>query len=271
MIDNHLSVADYNAIRAWRWSHIKLMDQSPRAVWHAENNQSNDDARYAKLRAIHALVLEPDNFTAQFSVFDGTRRGRAYDEHVVAHPDTTVLTVAEYDDAALTADSVRAHQLVRELLADGSPEVSMTWTDEATGLACKGRADWIGSAGIIDLKTCGTVNERAVAGMVARNLWHGQLAHYSAGLVAHGHKPPRCFIIAAEGKGARDVAVYQVDRGIPDGALHVGEGIRAGFMARLAECVRLNHWPGRHESIVSLCLPTYALGDVADDLTGVDP
>lgn len=271
MIDPHLSVADYNAIPAWRWSHIKLMNQSPRAVWHAENTPSTDDARYAKLRAIHALVLEPDNFAAQFSVFDGTRRGKAYDEHVVAHPGTTVLTVAEYDDAHLTASSVRSNPIVRELMADGAPEVSMTWTDDATGLPCKGRADWIGSAGILDLKTCGTVNERGVASLVARNLWHAQLANYVSGYAANGGKRPACFIIAAEGRGCRDVAVYQLDRGIPDGALHVGDGIRAGLMARLAECVRLNHWPGRHESIVPLALPTYALGGDADEITGIDP
>jgi hypothetical protein len=271
MIANDLSVADYNSIRAWRWSHIKLMDQSPRAVWHAATNPSNDDARYAKLRAIHSLTLEPDAFGREFSVFDGVRRGKAYDEHVAAHQGTTVLTVAEYDDASLTADSVRANPLVRELMADGSPEVSLSWTDPATGLEVKGRADWIGSAGILDLKTCGTVNERAVAGMVARNLWHGQLAHYSQGMVAHGFRPPPCYIIAAEGKGARDVAVFQLDRGIPDGALHIGEGIRASLMQRLAACVASQDWPGRHESIVPLCLPTYALGDVADDLTGIDP
>lgn len=271
MIAYGLPVDDYNAIRAWRWSHIKLMDQSPRAVHYAETTPSTDDSRYAKLRAIHALVLEPEHFESQFAVFDGDRRTKAYREWAAENAHVTPLTTVDYDDAHLTAQSVREHPVARSLLSDGHAEVSMTWTDPATGLPCKGRADWIGAHGIVDLKTCGTVSERGVASLVARNLWHAQLANYALGASENGLGRLPCFIIAAEGRGCRDVAVYQLDRGIPDGALHVGEGIRAGLMARLAECVRLNHWPGRHESIVPLALPTYALGDVADDLTGIDP
>jgi hypothetical protein len=268
-IRTDLAHEEYAALPGWRWSHIKLMEtHSPHAVRHAVDNPDDSDTpSRVKLRAIHAAVLEPDRFDAMFSVYDGVRRGADYTAHLANHPGTSVLNPREYDDIHATADAIRSHPVVRDLMSDGDPEVSVSWVDPETGLPCKGRVDWLGSGGILDLKTCGTVHERAVASLVARNLWHGQLAHYASGLAAHGRHDLPAYIIAAEGKGAQDVAVYQIDQGIPDGALHVGEGIRSRLMRELARCERLNNWPGRHPSAVTLCLPTYALDDIVDEIT----
>lgn len=263
-----VSFETYRNLPGWNWGLIKLLDSgSPLHVQHARENPRPDSAQLTKLRAIHALVLEPDHFGAQFSVFDGTRRTgtKAYDAHLEAHPGTDVLNPRELDEVRAAADAIRNHPAVRPLLETGRPEVTITWTDEETGLPCKGRADWLGTA-LVDLKTLGTTNEHAVARLVAKHLYHGQLAHYDAGLRANGIKVP-AFLIIAEGKDSHDVAVFEVDEGIPDGALHVGREVRRRLMAKLAECVSLDHWPGRHEGVQSLCLPPYALLDDAEELT----
>lgn len=254
-----LTYDEYRRLPGWNWSLIKEMDKSPRHVLHALRPQDDDTASRAKLRAIHALVLEPENFAASFSVFDGRRTGKLYDAHVEAHPGTAVLNVAEYDEARATADAIRSHAAVRPLLATGHGEVTVTWTDADTCLPCKARLDWLAAGHFLDLKTYGTTDERIVARKVVQMGAHGQMAHYADALDALGMDDPRCFLVVAEGKGPHDVAVFELDRGIPDGALHVGRDLRARLMERLAACVAHDDWPGRHPGIVDLCLPTYAL------------
>ena len=68
-------------------------------------------------------------------------------------------------------------------------------------------------------------------------------------------------VIQPSRQGANEVALYEVDPGVPFGALHVGARVRAGLMARLAECVRDDHWPQRYEEAQTLVLPEYALID----------
>ena len=267
-IHHGLTFAEYQALPGWNWSKIKLLeDGSPRHVKHALTAPDEDTSSRVMLRAVHALVLEPDRFEDSFSVYGGRRdkRTKAYQAHLEEHAGTAVLNVRDYDLACTTARAIRTHPGVRPLLDTGRPEVSLTWVDEATGLPCKCRIDWLGSA-LVDLKTLGTTNERQVASIVARDLNHGQLAHYDAGLRAHDINVP-AFLVVAEGKGAHDVAVFELDAGIPDGALHVGRVLRRRLMTRLAECVEFDHWPGRHEGRQQLCLPTYALLDESSEIT----
>ena len=260
MIMPERSYAEYERLPGWRWSHIREMAQSPRHVLHAVREADTDTASRAFLRAIHALILEPHRFDASFSVFDGVRRGKIYDAHVACRPGTTVLNPRELVLAMTTAEAVRSHPVVRDLLGAGEPEVSITWSDAETGLPCKARLDWLDvERGIVlDVKTLGTTDERAVASQVARQSYHGQLAHYVEGLRAHGIDA-RAHLVVCEGKGAQDVAVFALDDAPPDGALHAGRVLRQRLMARLAECVELDEWPGRHSGVVGLCLPTYAL------------
>ncbi len=270
MIHYDMSFEDYRALPGWNWSLIKLLkDGSPKHVKYAMNAPDKDTASRVVLRAIHCMILEPHNFNASFSTYAGTRRGAKYDAHCAANPPgTSVLNLREADQVWATSEAVLANPQVQKLLGDGKPdefgwqgypEVVLTWTDDATGLPCKCRIDWLGAA-LIDLKTLGTTETRAVNQMINRMLIHGQLAHYHEGLLAHDIDVP-AFLIIAEGKGAQDVAVWEVDDGAPDGALHVGKVIRAELMEKLAKCVADDHWPGRHEAIQTTCLPDYGLLD----------
>jgi hypothetical protein len=266
MIRYDLPFEEYAALPGWNWSCIKLLeDGSPLHVRYARDNPSPDTANRAVLRAIHAMVLEPETFALRYSVFDGVRRGKAYDAHVEAHPGTTVLNVRQFDEVRWTADAILAHSAVRDLLAVGRPEVTVTWTDAETGLPCKGRVDWLGDA-LVDLKTIATTHEIAVARIVAKNHYHGQMAHYDDGLRAHDIRVP-AFLVVAEGRAPFDVAVFEVDEGIPDGSIHVGREMRKRLMKQLAECERLNHWPGRHPQPQVLCLPPHALLDDSESIT----
>lgn len=266
-----LTYAEYERLPGWRWGQIRLLhDGSPRHVKHAvdtgsSGDRDDDTPSRAWLRAVHALVFEPQNFRRDFSVFDGRRTGKLYDAHLLCNPGASILNPREHRSAVATAEAIKTNPAVAPLLAAGDGEVSITWTDRATGLPCKGRLDWLGPLGVVDLKTLGTTNERQVASIVASRLYHGQLGHYAEGLRALGIDVPGFYLVAAEGKGAQDVAAYRLGDSPPDGALHRGRELRADLMRALAECVEADRWPGRHESVESLELPAWAT-DPDDDL-----
>lgn len=272
----------YATLPGWSWSAIKQLEHgSPRRVqWYLREGYRADTARQAYLRAVHCLVLEPDRFPAEYAVYDGARRGKAWTEYAEAHADRAILTVPEAERAMLAAAHIRSHAQVAEILAEGRPEVSITWTDSDTGLPCRGRVDWVGPRGVLDLKTIGTTDERRASAIIARNLWHGQLAHYDAGLREHDVCVP-VYVVAAEGRDCHDVAVWELDEGVPDGALHVGRELRARLLREIAECVRLYGdplaappgvytWPGRQRAVEPLCLPGWALDTPDLDLELLD-
>jgi len=261
MIYHGLPFGGYLDLPGWNWSRIKHMTDSPRHVRHAADTPDVDTASRAWLRAVHCLVLEPARLDEDFAVFDGTRRGRVYDSFVACNPGRTVLRPQDLASAMETAAAIREHPVAAGLLAEGEAEVSMTWVDPSTGLTCKGRADWVGPRGLVDLKNLGSTSERAVSAAVARGQYHGQLAHYVAGLEANGVEVPAAYLVVAEGRGAQDVAVFRLDAAPPDGALYAGHRLRERYLAQLAECVQSGRWPGRHEAVQDLVLPNYALDE----------
>jgi hypothetical protein len=263
----------YRKIDAWNWSLIKLLDEdrgSPLHVKHKRETADDDDtASRMFLRAIHALTLEPHRFDEDFSIYDGRRdmRHKSYQDHLAKYPGTTVLTPKDRDHAQAIADAIRSHPFAGALLKAGRAEVTVVWQDIATGLLCKARIDWLAQGNaLIDLKGIGTA-ERQVTRLSAQHGYHGQLAHYDSGLQHHGIEPPMVALITYETKPPYDVAVFEMDRGVPDGSLHVGEVMRSEFMEQLADCVRLDHWPGRHLSMKPLTLPSWALLDHSDEIT----
>ena len=264
-----LTYQQYADLPGWNWGLISEMEKSPAHVhWKRHHRDEGNTASRDVLRAIHCLVLEGrEKFEAEFSVFEGgIRRGKAWAAHVEANPGKTHLKANERDEVVTTAFAIHEHPACKPLFADGIGEVSITWTDEATGLPCKGRIDWLSPLGIVDLKTVGTTDERDVARRVAAMRWHGQLAHYCEGLRANGFPELPAFIVAAEGKGPQDVAVFELDRGVPDGALLIGARLRRRLLDRLAECVTSGRWPGRHTDVQPMCLPMWALDDETPEI-----
>jgi hypothetical protein len=254
MIHNGMTYGDYEDLPGWRWSHIRLMhDRSPRHVKHALTEPDDDTASRRWLRAIHSLVVEPSNFERDFSVFYGRRAGKEYNLHVDRNEGKSILNEREHREAVEAANAIRSHPDVAKFLGAGAPEVVLTWDDAATGLPCKARLDWLSPTCLVDIKTLGTTHEGEVARLIEKRLYHGQLAHYAAGLRAHNIDVP-AFIVAAEGKGAQDVAVFRLDDRPPDGPLHIGAQLRADLMQRLAECVATDHWPGRHDGVHDIAM-----------------
>lgn len=263
-----LNYEEYAAIDAVNWSIIKLMDSPAKAKWAMDNPGAGDTASRGMLRALHCLVLEPENFDRDFAVCSVRRDKRtvAYRAFLADAGSRTVLSEREHSEALRLADVARTNPMVSSILSDGHTEVTMQWVDEVTGLRCKGRLDHIcvSSAGVVitDLKNVPSVENHAMGRMCASMGWLGQAAHYVAS--AHDKYPDqnvRYQIIGIESGPCPDVGVFLLD----DVALQAGEMVRRPLLNRYAQCKRSGKWPGRYEAPVWLDVPDYALPQIDSD------
>jgi len=266
--------AEYRAIKAVNYSSLKLIRKSPKHYKHnLDNPEPENPSKYAELRAIHALLLEPFLFEEQFAVYEGRRdkRVKEYVDFLATVGDRTVITPAERDAAQVVADAFRAHAGVEDLLAQPTTdyEVAMTWDDPATGISCKGKADVIGievfeapdqgdgmttvrSARLLvaDLKSFYTTQPAAVARHGKQNGWFEQLAHYTRGALAkiraeHGIEPDMVEVIwqsiIAEQKAPHDVVIIEWGEKVQVEA----QNTLSRWLETLKECLESDQWPGR--------------------------
>lgn len=246
-----LPFADYQAIPALNWSRLKRLATSP--LHYLTNAQTKSAPAFS---AMHAAVLEPERFAADYAVYDGVRRGKEYDRAVAENPGRILLSPSEDEQIAGVAAAVRRHPVAAALLAEGRAEVTVTWSDNSR--PCKGRIDWLtAGGGIVDLKAVPSVAPRQMAVEIARRLYHGQLAWYARGLERETGRRPVCYILAYEAKAPYDVGVYRLD---PDGALYVGEVLVDRMLGQLAECEAADQWPGQAPDMADVALPRWAAG-----------
>lgn len=257
--------ADYVYAEGEHATALKEMLVSPLAYkHHVENGRPDKDALRIG-RAVHAAVLEPEHFLRDFMAWTETsdsgasspRRGAKWETFRSANPDKTILTRAQYELAVNVADAVTHYPPACKLLDDleGEAEVSLRWTHRATGLACKGRIDYISPRAIVELKTAKDVAPRAFGSAAAGLHYPMQLAFYSDAVRSLGIIPPPCKIIAVGKEPPHDTVVYSVT----EAHLAIGRSEYERALSLVAACRAANNWPGlaRQEEL-DLMLPAWA-------------
>lgn len=212
------------------------------------------------------------------------RRGKAWTEAKDAAPDGAViligmeaveylaivedlpsdvvwLTEGEADTVAAMVKGAMAHPVVAGVMAyDGVPEASYYWMER--GRPMKARADWVvvmaDRVMLYDLKSSRDIEPRAFGSSAARFGYHGQLAHYAAGLQAVYSLPVECAIIAVDSNAPHDAAVYYID----DLAMDAGHQMRERLLNELEDCEAAGEWPGQVPRATALRLPAWALPDI---------
>jgi hypothetical protein len=201
----------------------------------------------------------------------GMRDRRATRGSLRSNDGKTILSEREHDDAATMAAIVRADPVAGPLILspDARAEVSLVWTDAATGIECKGRADLIITPAapvapiwVYDLKTVRDIDASVMGRDAVRMGYLGQLAHYVAGVEAlHPGREVRAGIIAVTGSAPHEVAVLHLDSAM----IGAGEAKRRPLLDRYAECVRADNWPARYTTPVYLDVPDWAYPDLSAD------
>lgn len=257
-----MTEAEYRAHPAVNWSTLKaLRDGSPLHYRYGLEHGRKDTAPMATGRAVHTLVLEPHAFADRFGVFDGVKRGKAWDAWCEENPGMTALSPDALDEAEAMAGALASYSPARKYLTadDRIVEAPVFWRDSATGIDCKARPDLvIPSLGVLaDLKTTATLDAHRFGLLAARMGYALQMEHYAAGLP---FQVERVLLIVVESVPPYDCAVLQIDD------LHRNQARRDldGLLRTLAACRESDVWPGRYQLESFLSLPDYLLDDLTD-------
>jgi hypothetical protein len=212
--------------------------------------------------AIHCAVLEPERFAREYVIAPDFGDCRKRDNKLARDAwrrENARATVLRNADGLATLGMIRsvvAHPLVAALFEGGVEEATLRWDDEPTGLACKGRVDLYRQdlATAIDVKSTTDASPSAFR----RDLWtygyYRQDAFYRAGFRALGAPVDHFVFVCVEKSPPHAVALYAIDAD----ALERGTRDNDVLLARLADHVARDEWPGYPESIQTLQLPRWA-------------
>jgi exodeoxyribonuclease VIII len=238
----------YHELKAISPSRLKLLARSPLHYFDrflAEDREKPEPTpAMLKGTALHTAVLEPELWDATIAVppqaFDRrTKVGKELAaEFEASSAGKIVLSPEDADEVRRMADAVREHPAARFLLdMPGRREASYTWTDPATGLACKTRPDWHSEDRriVVDVKTTNDASRVEFAKAISNYDYHVQAAWNQDALGAE-----QFLTIAVENARPYAVAVYPASGSL----IAAGQRRIQAAMELLAECWRTGNWPG---------------------------
>lgn len=246
----------YRAIDAVNWSSLKHLQRSPLHYRHVKDHGDGESTSRMMGRALHALVLQPDEDL--ITVFDGTRRGAAWEAFKAANVGKTIVKPDELRLVEAQADAVLSHEIAASLFRGGgiTTETPIVWTDEATGLRCKGLPDAAGRGFVADLKGGPALPE--FERLAFRMGYHLQIAFYRRGIAALTGEAPDCFVVAVESTAPHDVGVYAVSQTL----LALADRDLSAMLATLKNCMDEDRWPGRYPGMVPMDAPGWMLDEI---------
>jgi len=253
--------ADYFDIDALNWSTLKEMATSELHFHNRLTMPRTDSPAMRFGRACHTAVLEPDKFPLEWTLFEGRRAGKVWDEFAAVNADKVILTTDEYDTCLAVRDAVHGNRHAKRLLRGCQFEQTALWTDPATGIACKCRPDALKPYKVIDLKTTRSIDARKF-GRLAYDLgYFGQGAFYTEGVrlsVPRRRREWQFYIIAVESEAPHDVGVFEID----EDSMWVANQNVHKLLERVAVCRRSDTWRGRYAEVQELSLPEWEFGDM---------
>jgi|TARA_R100001163_G_scaffold12521_2_gene11639 hypothetical protein len=204
-------------------------------------------------KLLHSSGLEPDTFEQTYAVCGprNTKAGKEQAKEIEA-AGQIAITQTQWNKAMGFRLALAQNPLASFFLSSGEPEVSIFSEDEETGLAIKGRLDWIQPNGtIVDLKTVGAgkASPKEFAKQVASFKYHVQAAHYLELAQAD-----RFVFIVVEREAPFLISCVELDQA----ALIEGENIRRRALRLVADCELSGDWPGYTPELQTLSLPSWA-------------
>lgn len=244
---------DYFAGPELSASGAKVLLRSP-AKYRWEREHPTEQTRAMVLGScFHTSVLGTGK---PFVVIDGDGRTKAVKDAraEAAAAGHTVLTGDEGRQIERMTDAVQAHPLAAAILSEGAPEQSIYWTDEATGVRCRGRMDWNRANAIVDLKSTIDASPEGFGKQAANLLYDLQSAWYITGFEAVTGQPLPFLFIAVEKDEPHLVAVHQ----LPDEALDRGRRLMRDALELFARCTETGTWPAYGDDILTPTWPRWA-------------
>ena len=254
-------------------SGLDLIARTPLHYWSAhldpDRPDREDTPAFVEGSALHALELEGrEVFDRQFAVAPKidrrTKAGKAeWQAWTEAHANHTILTDTQSQNIEAMHAGLQRHEGARRYLdADGDVEVSIYWTDEATGVACRCRPDKIvqipdtDQCVLVDLKTTRDgLDDETITRTLARYRYHVQAAWYVDGARAAGLNV-RAFVFVFVEKsrphGARVVTLCE-------DSITCGRVLYRENLDTYAKCLATGEWPGYDTTTSTVSIPSWEM------------
>lgn len=137
-------------------------------------------------------------------------------EHETLHAGKWRIRVEEWDRLIGCADALRNEPKIREILAEGEPEIALLGEDPASGTPLKGRLDWLSPKYILDLKTFTQKRGKSIDQSVADAIYYE--AYYRQAYLyvtlrkrsAPTEKPPRYITAFVESEKPHEVRLKEL-------------------------------------------------------------
>jgi PDDEXK-like domain of unknown function (DUF3799) len=249
-----------------------LLDKSARHYWfdstmNLERPAESDKPHFALGRGIHDRLLTPDCFTGDHYhvVPDGftPAHHKKWEDDMPAWQDAVAKgkTILKASDAAAIermAAAVAEHELASALLISGTPEMTLAWQDQLTGVWLKVRPDVTPEmrAIIPDVKSELDPSPDAFEKKADNLRYLHSAALYMDGLDAiYGEEKRRFVFIVIEKTEPHTVTLYQPD----ETDIHRARMENRWAINLFAECLkRGTHreaWPSYSDAVLPLGMP----------------
>ena len=127
---------------------------------------------------LHKMILEPETFSVDYAVYEGTRRGNAWNEFKALNDTKTIVTAKEYNTALKTFENAKQSKMLKDLLMEtNETEKHIEW--KYNDVNYHGYCDMVGDNFIADIKIVQDAGEK-----FARDLKYND---YSLQAVSYTH------------------------------------------------------------------------------------
>lgn len=151
------------------------------------------------------------------------------------------LRRSDWDAVHAMAEALLRHPHAPKLLSRGEPERTLIWVDEATGVLCRAKADWLRPDGIVDYKSAADASLTSLRKTVWNLGYFVQAAFYLRGFRAcfPGVEPFFAWV------GQEKDAPYLVQTfQLPEHYLAIGDRRCTEALERYRDCAQADLWPG---------------------------
>lgn len=238
-------------------SSLKLLKEGPSQYKFLKHyHETRKSAFLTTGSASDCVILEQEKFDSEFAVYKGVRRGEKFEEFARNNLGKIIITPLELETARSIRDCALRGEMARFLLKNGTPQVSLRWQDEATGIWCKGRIDVYheDEGYVVDLKTTQNPESREFASSIFSYSYYTQLAFYMRGLKALGYPATKAVIVAVTNQFPfLKCRLYEL---VP-GVLQLADQEIDGLLKLLKWCRDNDKWPGKPEAIELIGIPEW--------------
>lgn len=222
-------------------------------------------------KAVHTAVLGRGEEFVEVAAEDYRTKDARLLRHDAYMAGKVPLLTAELALVEAMRLAVAANPLAAALFSNGTAEVSLFWVDDATGVQCKARLDWLpepvdGRRLIVpDFKTAVSAEPGEFSRNAARFGYLAQALHYTDGIRAVGLDPDPAFLFVIAEKDPPHVVTIGQFTDADDLKLATAMNDTARRIYR--ECIQTDTWPGYTAGVAELTLPTWWRYDNEEYLT----